>query len=115
MRTLTTNRVLVPRVFMSTSSSSVTDVRKEKHGLDHYGSENIQVKIFFYLIFFVKLKLMWVFVICFGILLFFDFGWLLHCLWYFDELLIVLERKLVFKGCLGLHIIKCNAKFEVVG
>ncbi|KAI3525897.1 hypothetical protein L1887_05028 [Cichorium endivia] len=46
VRTLSTNRVLVPsalvppRAFMSSSSSSVTEVRKEKDG---YGSENIQI------------------------------------------------------------------------
>nr|XP_043610947.1 DNA gyrase subunit B, chloroplastic/mitochondrial-like [Erigeron canadensis] len=48
VRTLSTNRVLVPRVFMSTSassssSSSVAEVTRKKDGPDHYGSENIQI------------------------------------------------------------------------
>ncbi|KVI03416.1 DNA gyrase B subunit, C-terminal [Cynara cardunculus var. scolymus] len=47
--TLSTNRVLVPRAlvspraFMSSSPSSVTEVRKGKDGSEHYGSENIQI------------------------------------------------------------------------
>lgn len=51
VKRLLTNRVLAPSVmvsprsFMSSSSSSVTEVRKKKEGPENYGSENIQVMI----------------------------------------------------------------------